>query len=106
MEQSLALSKDLFMNSMEIYKILSLDTVRRKEEALDYVRKRYDYFQQIIEKSDIMPSEDILPPLEQLNEKYFIFNRDLNPPKEGLFDNIKDVVPKWFVPVGDEENEL
>lgn len=77
MEKSLTLSKDLFMNSMSIYKILCLDENRRKIEALVYLNNRYETFRQIIEKSDIMPDNDILPPLHFFNKNYRHYNNDL-----------------------------
>lgn len=77
MEKSLTLSKDLFMNSMNIYKILSLDESRRKIEALVYMNNRYEAFRQIIEKSDIMPDNNILPPLHFFNSTYKQYNDEL-----------------------------
>jgi len=77
MEKSLTLSKDLFMNSMNIYKILSLDESRRKIEALVYMNNRYEAFRQIIEKSDIMPDNNILPPLHFFNNTYKKYNNEL-----------------------------
>jgi hypothetical protein len=66
MEKSLVLSKDLYMNSMDIYKILSLHPERREVEALDYLNTRYEMFRQIIEKSEIMPDNGVLPSLDEI----------------------------------------
>jgi hypothetical protein len=70
METCLNLSKDLFMNSMDIYKILSLDEKRRKGDAIDFLQEKYDSFRQIIEQSELTPDENILPPVEEINRKY------------------------------------
>lgn len=60
MEHSLNLSKELYMNSLEITKILSLDIDRRTEDANEYLEKRYKHYINIIGNSEIMPDGDIL----------------------------------------------
>ena len=77
MEMSLKLSKDLFMNSMNIYRILSLDKERRVQEGLEYLNERYEVFRQIIEKSEIMPDKGILPPLEFFRNDYKSYGEDM-----------------------------
>ena len=60
MELEFNISKDLYINAIDIYKILNLDKEHRPADPLHFLNERYDIFKQIIAKSDIMP-DNILP---------------------------------------------
>ena len=60
MELEFNISKDLYINAIDIYKILNLDKAHRPADPLHFLNERYDIFKQIIAKSDIMP-DNILP---------------------------------------------
>ena len=60
MELEFNISKDLYINAIDIYKILNLDKEHRPAVPLHFLNERYDIFKQIIAKSDIMP-DNILP---------------------------------------------
>ena len=83
MEKSLSHSKDFYLLSIDIYKILSLETEHRYISGKDYLETKYNEYCKLIESAELIDQKinDSLLPLEieQVGFIRKLFNRKYKP---------------------------
>jgi len=111
MENELIVSKEYYLLSTSIFKMLSLSLNNRKISGLDYLEECYNTYTELVDKSNVIGRriKDKLTPISMICDSSYALNDAINENKDNSYDidnyNEKEIDEEYGI-VGDDDNEL
>ena len=107
MENELIVSKEYYLLSTSIFKMLTLSVMNRKLAGLDYLEECYNSYTELIDKSNVINKKikDKLTPISMICDSSYIINESVNVSNNDN-DNDNDNDNYYDNYITDEENIL